>query len=495
MLTILFFIFGVWIICKDNKALSGKIGLLFIISLIGFVVISLLNKGLSISLFVYLVSVLLFLSVSGFVLLLISGNKMAQTGIFLLLCYVSTIILNDGKDKTTSDIQNVDPDGEFLMEINTSDLESINDVKGEFDLHITQAFTPLSTEITLLDDYVLIDIPSAHINEIKEIEAALQKTGKVKWIENNENIKFEFPVKGESTIVSSGQVTNDPSVSLQWHLIFLEMDKYYKLFSENSLKPTKKAKLFILDTGLDTRHEDLNVPGLKASIDKQGHGTHCAGVAAAITNNKIGVASMSPGIDWVEIHAIQVIGDVGFGTQKTIIEGIIQAADQGADVISMSLGGITNQDREKAYNAAVKYANDKGAIVVVAAGNANLDARRYSPANAENVIAVSSVNDQKLKSGFSNNVQNIRMALAAPGEKILSTTPTNSYQAFNGTSMATPQVAGLIAVMKSLRPNINTKQAFDIIDASGTVTADISKTGKLINPNRAITSLLGLPNL
>jgi len=268
------------------------------------------------------------------------------------------------------------------------------------------------------------------------------------------------------------------------------MDKYYQLFTAQKLKPTQKAKLFILDTGIASSHEDL--PGSHSGFsDSQGHGTHCAGVAGAITNNSIGIASMSPDPTWIDIKAIQVIGNVGFGTQQQIIAGIIKATDQGADVISMSLGGITNQDREKAYNDAVRYANSKGAIVVVAAGNANLDGKRYSPANAENVISVASIQKTYQKSGFSNHVQNLVMGVCAPGENILSTTPSNTYAAMSGTSMATPQVAGLIAVMKAIRPDLSTREVYNILNNTGKSTADTEKTGKLIQPYQAIKELVG----
>ena len=122
------------------------------------------------------------------------------------------------------------------------------------------------------------------------------------------------------------------------------------------------------------------------------------------------------------------------------------------------------------------------AIVVVAAGNANLDGKRYSPANAENVITVTSVNEKSEKSGFSNHVQNIKLGIAAPGERILSTTPSNTYTAYNGTSMATPQVAGLIAVMKAIDPGLTTESIYTLLNKTGKDTQNSARTGKLIQP-------------
>jgi thermitase len=330
-----------------------------------------------------------------------------------------------------------------------------------------------------------LDIPDGE--KTLDILHQLVEMQDVIWAEANEVITMEFPQKTIDKPSMGSLLSNDPSVQLQWHLQFLEMDKYYKFFKENNATPKKKAKLYILDTGIDGKHEDLHKP--EGGKDKQGHGTHCAGVAAAITNNGIGVASMVPSSEWVSVHGLQVIGDVGFGTQEQIIAGIIKAADNDADVISMSLGGITNQVKEKAYNDAVKYANVKGAIVIVAAGNANMDAKRYSPANAENVITVTAVNEKSEKSGFSNHVQNIVFGIAAPGERIFSTTPSNTYTSFNGTSMAAPQVAGLIAILKAFKPSITTQEAHHILHSSGKETQNTSRTGKLIQPLNAVKML------
>ena len=151
------------------------------------------------------------------------------------------------------------------------------------------------------------------------------------------------------------------------------------------------------------------------------------------------------------------MGANGSGTQKGIIAGIIEAADRGAAVISMSLGGRSTQSRQQAYQDAVKYASQKGAVVVAAAGNSGQNAKDYAPVNTPGVIGVAALDTLGRKAGFSNTVQDIRMAVAAPGVQIYSTIPGNQYASFNGTSMATPHVAGVIGLLKSMNPNLNTQ--------------------------------------
>ncbi len=491
MLSFSVFLLCLWILFKNNKIFTHPIRLLFFLSLAVFVFISIFNTtSLSNTILILSVSSLM-LAVSGFILDLLNTNRFSQImmSAVAVVCAFYIEKTFHFADYSKININNYDPKGEVFLEIDQKLYPEVEKIIKNMDLDLKRGFFPDSEKITGLDDYFVVDL--GQTTNVNSFILKMNKVKGVKWVEPNENIPFESPEKIiADNMPSLNSLSNDPSVVMQWHLAFLDMEKYYQYFKTNNIKPQRVAKLYILDTGMDGRHEDLpSVTGI--NTDKQGHGTHCAGVAAAITNNKIGVASMAPDRGWIDVKGIQVIGDVGFGTQKSIIDGIIKAADSGADVISMSLGGITNQEREKAYNDAIRYANVKGVIVVVAAGNANLDGRRYSPANAENVITVASVNEKTEKSGFSNSVQNLKMGISAPGERILSTTPSNTYTAYNGTSMATPQVAGLIAVMKAINPSLDTKTVYKIISETGSETQNTTRTGKLIQPYKVILSLTG----
>ena len=272
------------------------------------------------------------------------------------------------------------------------------------------------------------------------------------------------------------------------------MDKLYQLLSEQGVQPKKRALVAILDTGVDANHEDIKDNffsiSKKYNDDPKGHGTHCAGIAGAVTNNGVGVASFARTNEFFRITSIKVLSGAGSGTQKQIIDGIIEAADRGADVISLSLGGFSNQSRQSAYSQAVKYATDRGAIVVAAAGNSNRDAATYTPVNANGIIGVSAIDPDLNRAVFSNRVGRIKMALAAPGVGIYSTKPNGNYAAHNGTSMACPQVSGVLGLMKSIQPSLTAKDAHQLLHRTGITTKETANTGRLIQPYRAVKELL-----
>jgi thermitase len=124
--------------------------------------------------------------------------------------------------------------------------------------------------------------------------------------------------------------------------------------------------------------------------------------------------------------------------------------------------------------------------VVVAAGNSDEDAADFCPANAKGVITVSAIDENNNKAEFSNFINNVGMGIAAPGVNIYSTMPNNTYKYLNGTSMATPYVAGLLGIMKSLNPDLTTQEAYEILKNSGIDTKNTSQTGKLIQPAEAV---------
>ncbi|MCL4109194.1 UNVERIFIED_CONTAM: hypothetical protein GTU68_028375 [Idotea baltica] len=241
-------------------------------------------------------------------------------------------------------------------------------------------------------------------------------------------------------------------------------------------------------------HEDLK-SAYKSTrkqydVDKVGHGTHVAGIAGAVTNNGIGIAAFDPTNSFVELTSIKVLQDNGFGSQAKIIDGMIEAADLGAQVISMSLGARSSGSREKAYEQAVRYCNDKGAIVVVAAGNSSRSAKHFAPANAPGVITVAAIDKNLSRASFSNSVAEIKYGIAAPGDDIYSTFPGDQYRSLKGTSMACPYVAGVVAIMKSIDPSMQTEQIHEILKNSGSSSRQNLQTGKIINPVAAVRGLL-----
>ncbi len=398
--------------------------------------------------------------------------------------------------RTTTFNITLDKEGELLVEIKDahqiSELQSIAD---QYDLTFRKAFNPLLADQTDLDDYILVNIPEKSMHQFSEIEGTLQASNLIDWVEDNEILTIdpmEITPLRRARKGAKNFGLNDPGVIELWGFAEMNVGELYKVL--NKVKPKKKASIFILDTGIDAQHEDIkgNYKSIKKSYDKdtRGHGTHCAGIAAAVSNNKKGVASFSKNNDFVEVTSITVLGSFGGGSQAGIIKGMIEAADNGADVISMSLGGRSNDSRQRAYQKAVDYANKAGAIVVVAAGNSNANAKLFAPACAPGVISVSAIDTSLNRASFSNYITDLNMGIAAPGVSIYSTIPDNKYAEFNGTSMATPYVAGLLGLMKSIRPSLTTKEAYTLLKDTGKETGNVKETGAFIQPAACIKKLI-----
>lgn len=210
----------------------------------------------------------------------------------------------------------------------------------------------------------------------------------------------------------------------------------------------------VLDTGIDTTHPDLagkvvssvNFSSSPTSLDLYGHGTHVAGTIAAATNNGLGVAGL--GYDSTLVN-VKVMADNGTGDYAALIQGITWAADHGAKVINMSLGGFS---ASSALKDAINYAWNKGLVIVAAAGNSGTDTPFY-PAYYTNAIAVAATDSSDYKASFSNYGDWVD--IAAPGVNIVSTVPADNvplgsasgYRYLSGTSMASPHVAGLAALV------------------------------------------------
>ena len=365
-------------------------------------------------------------------------------------------------------------------------------------LQFDRAFEIASPEMSGLDDVYVINIPEKHSDQIaKLIRLIMKRKDVVMWCEGNELIALPPPVIKEiESDLDLELGVNDPYSGKQWSMKAMGMaDLFNTLRSEGDVIGSK-AKLAILDTGIDAAHEDISghyhSTNEKYDKDARGHGTHCAGIAAAVTNNSVGIASFALEDRFVEVTSIKVLSDRGIGTQHSIIKGMIEAADTGADVISMSLGGPSNQRKQNAYKDAVEYAASKGTIVIVAAGNSSKNAGGYAPANVPGVITVSAVDESLQLAEFSNRVNTIEMAVAAPGVNIYSTLPGNTYGAKSGTSMATPHVAGLVSLMKAVDPGLNTAEVFDILSDTGKKTKSPRKSGPLIQAGKAIEKLFDM---
>ncbi len=227
-------------------------------------------------------------------------------------------------------------------------------------------------------------------------------------------------------------------------------------------------RIAVLDTGFDMDHPDFKERNLTAfsfvpdetAEDKHGHGTHCIGIACGRTNTKgmrYGVATEA------DIYAGKVLSNQGSGAQSWVLDGMTWAANHGCHVLSMSLGSkvFPGQSYDIAYERAAQFALSKGTLIVAAAGNeSKRSENRFSPvgspADCPSILAVGAIDSSRQIADFSNRAINKdgQVDIVAPGVSVHSSWPMpGRYRILSGTSMATPHVAGIMALLFEKYPD------------------------------------------
>ena len=237
---------------------------------------------------------------------------------------------------------------------------------------------------------------------------------------------------------------NDPDYDRQWALPHIQAETAW-----NETDELDAITVAVIDTGVCMSHEDLVGRVLDNGYDFVdndddpedvfGHGCSVAGIIAANIDNGIGIAGFAPNSS---ILPVRVLGPSGSGSMADVAAGIVYAADEGADIINLSLGSMVGSQVTK---DAVDHAVAKGVTVIASAGNSGGELPGY-PARYENVVAVGAIDPNGGRSSFSNKGGDIW----APGRDVHTIYLDNGYKALNGTSFSAPYVAAMAAVLEGM---------------------------------------------
>lgn len=413
----------------------------------------------------------------------------------------------------------------------------------------------LSVTLGFLPIFSLSDPVSAQENSLLTLDASGQAVPAIPITEELAPAPTAEPsISGNSTDFVAGEgplsriegeeehgflESNDPfySTSGSWGQPYDDLWWLKRVKADQAWAYSKgtNVPVAVIDTGVDYNHEDFNsnsfwtnsaeldgLPGVDDDyngfiddvrgwdfynrdnnpLDDQGHGTHVAGIIGALADNGLGIAGVAPES---KIIPIKVLNSQGSGYVTDVINAIRYAANLGALVINLSLGVakyLLSRSLRTSFESAVAYAKQKGAVVVAAAGNNNGRVENTYPAGIKDVIAVGAIEPVTDNRAWFSNFGKL-LDLVAPGVDVLSLKATGvafgsssvvnpNYVRASGTSMSSPVIAGVVALIRSGNPLLNFDQILNILRSTAT---DLGTKGfdsyygyGLVNALGAVTS-------
>jgi subtilisin family serine protease/flagellar hook assembly protein FlgD len=404
----------------------------------------------------FMVLILIFPSTAGFADLDANANVNTPLALDLNTTNVSNVEAEaetnvEPKTETNNQVQTPPKKVTIAQQFKNKDQYASNELVIKFRDGVTKEEKQELFESHQLKEHSFIAETNLSLVEVHEstpnleaLATSLSSYPQIEYVEPNFRVKHNY-------------VPKDSYFSKQWYLNKIEAPKAWDM-----TKGSADITVAVIDGGVQLDHPDLkgklvkpyNAANSKKPYKADTHGTHVAGIIAASLNNK-GTVGIAPNVKIMPINVFT--GD--YADQYSVVRAINYAVNNKANVINLSLGGY-----EFSYSMqdAIEIAHAKGVTLVAAAGNSKTSELPY-PANYDKVLAVSATNRYDKITAFSNYGG---IGFSAPGEGIYSTISGSSYKSFDGTSMASPIVTGIIALMLSKNPLLTPNNVKTILEKS-----------------------------